>query len=66
MKPIDVNQENAKILKNNIYLRQNNTNDKRKKFKVNENVRISKYKHVFEKGYIPNWTNEIFIIEKIN
>lgn len=30
------------------------------KFKVGDNVRISKYNHVFEKGYTQNWTTEIF------
>jgi hypothetical protein len=28
-------------------------------------VRISKYKTVFDKGYLPNWTTEIFVISKI-
>lgn len=32
------------------------------KFKVNDHVRISKYKHVFEKGYLPNFTKEIFVV----
>lgn len=35
------------------------------KFRIGQNVRISKYKHVFEKGYTPNWTTEIFKIFKI-
>ena len=35
------------------------------KFKIGDKVRISKYKRVFEKGYTPNWTREIFIINKI-
>lgn len=35
------------------------------KFKIGDYVRISKYKHVFEKGYTPNWTAEIFKIRKI-
>ena len=36
------------------------------KFKVGDNVRISKYKwNVFDKGYTPNWTEELFIINKI-
>ena len=36
------------------------------KFKVGDNVRISKYKRkVFDKGYTPNWTEEIFLIDKI-
>ena len=36
------------------------------KFKVGDKVRISKYKRkVFDKGYTPNWTEEIFLIDKI-
>jgi len=35
------------------------------KFKVNDKVRISKYKHAFSKGYTPNWTTEIFTISKV-
>lgn len=36
------------------------------KFKVGDCVRISKYKHNFEKGYTPNWSTELFIIKKVN
>ena len=36
------------------------------KFKVGDKVRISKYKRkVFDKGYTPNWTEEIFLVDKI-
>ena len=35
------------------------------KFKINDKVRISKYKRVFEKGYTPNWTREIFIVYSV-
>ena len=36
------------------------------KFKVGDKVRISKYKrNVFKKGYTPNWTEELFIVDKI-
>ena len=38
---------------------------KRPKFKEGDKVRISKYKHIFEKGYTPNWTTEIFTIKKV-
>jgi Integrase core domain/Chromo (CHRromatin Organisation MOdifier) domain len=34
------------------------------KFNVNDRVRISKNKGVFEKGYLPGWSEEIFIITK--
>ena len=36
------------------------------KFKVGDKVRISKYKRkVFDKGHTPNWTEEIFLVDKI-
>ena len=36
------------------------------KFKVGDKVRISKYKRkIFDKGYTPNWTEEIFLVDKI-
>ena len=36
------------------------------KFAIGDRVRISKYKRkVFDKGYTPNWTEEIFVIDKI-
>ena len=33
------------------------------KFKVNDRVRITKYKNIFRKGYTKNWSREIFIID---
>ena len=51
MKPIDV--------KDNTYI---NTDPK---FKVGDHVRISKYKNIFAKGYMPNWSEEVFIIKKV-
>ena len=58
MKPIDV--------KNNkrVYIDEHNEKDSR--FKVVDRVRISKFKNIFAKGYIPNWSKEIFIVDKIN
>ena len=36
------------------------------KFKVGDEVRISNCKRkVFDKGYTPNWTEEIFLVDKI-
>ena len=37
---------------------------KNPKFKVGDNVRISKYKNIFVKRYTPNWS-EVFVINKI-
>lgn len=35
------------------------------KFKIGDYVRLSKYRTVFEKGYTPNWTTEIFRVRKV-
>ena len=58
MKPVDV--------KDNTYIGfKKEVIDKNHKFKVRDHVRISKYKNIFTKGYMPNWSEEIFIIKKI-
>ena len=58
MKPFDI--------KDNTYIGfKKEVNDKNPKFKVGDHVRISKYKNIFAKGYMPNWSEEIFIIKKI-
>ena len=35
------------------------------KFKVNDHVRISNHKNIFVKGYVPNWSEEVFIVNEI-
>ena len=46
-----------------VYVEESNKKDP--KFKVGGNVRISKYKNVFSKGYTPNWSEEIFVFNKV-
>ena len=41
------------------------TNAKAPKFKINDRVRITKYKNMFSKGYTENWSREIFIIDSV-
>lgn len=68
MRPIDVNKENEKHLLDTVYMQNNEMNSINKsnnKFKVNDYVRISKYKSLFEKGYTPNWSTELFRITRI-
>ena len=38
------------------------SNEKDPKFKVNDHVRISKYKNIFAKGYTSNWSEEVLRI----
>ena len=58
MKPIDV--------KNNKRVYIDEHNEKDSKFKVGDRARISRYKNIFAKGYAPNWSSEIFIVDKID
>ena len=61
MRPVDVCTKNENEVWQNLY---GDTVKRSKdfKFSVADKVRISKYKHVFEKGYLPNFTEEIFEI----
>ena len=40
-------------------------NDEDPKFKIGDFVTISNYKSIFAKGYIPNWSEEVFLIKKV-
>ena len=58
MKPIDV--------KDNTYINTSKEiNNKDPKFKVGDHVRISKYKNIFAKRYMTNWSEEVFVIKKV-
>ena len=58
MKPVDV--------KSSTYFDFITENEKEDpKFKLVDHVRISKYKTIFLKGYIPNWSEEFFVIKKV-
>lgn len=67
MKPSEVNVENEAMVMNNINKNRQrySVRDKKQRFKVGDKVRISKYRKVFDKGYLPNWTNEIFSIHSV-
>ena len=53
-------------VKENTYIDfEKEVNDKDPKLKVGDNVRISKYKNIFPKWYTPNWSEEVFVINKI-
>lgn len=56
--PSKVNKENEKKIHQILYKK--DSRDKVFNFEVGQTVRITKYKHIFEKGYTPKWTDEIF------
>lgn len=63
MKPKDVNKKNEPVVLRKAYHHIKSFSGH--KFNVGDIVRISKVKHVFQKGYTPNWTTELFKIVKV-
>ena len=57
-KPKDVKNDN-----NRVYIDEHN--EKSARYNVGDRVRISKFKNIFAKGYTPNWSREISIVNKI-
>ena len=58
MKPVDI--------KDNTYIDfEKDINNEDPKFKIDNHVRISKYKKKFAKGYTPNWSEGNFVIKKV-
>ena len=58
MKPVDV--------KPGIYFDFSKENNKEgHEFKVGDHARIAKYKNIFAKGYVPNWSEDVFAISKV-
>ena len=49
---------------NNTY-KDKEINNKDPKFKIGDRVRTSKCKNIFAKGYMPNWSEEVFVIKKV-
>ena len=58
MKPVNVKYNTHTDFKKEI-------NDKNPKFKVGDHIWISEYKNIFAKGYMPNWSEEIFVIKNV-
>ena len=57
IKPVDVKSSSY------IYSSKE-TNNRDPKFKIGYTVRISKYKNIFAKDHVPNWSEEAFVIKK--
>lgn len=65
MAPIDVNHGNEEDVWLSLYSASSSSPPTKPKLKLNDVVRISKYKHVFSKGYDINWSHETFIIDEV-
>lgn len=67
MRPNEVGVHNEKLLRDTVYTYQYHIRPAKAKakFRVGDLVRLSKYKHAFEKGYTPNWTTEVFRVVRV-
>ena len=67
MKPID-NADDYYVKYNGIAFNKDSMefhfNKKDPKSKVGDHVTISKYKNIFAEGYTPDWSKELFVINK--
>ena len=64
MCPKDVNKDNESRVYENIYQNDSYKTKQNIKIKPGDKVRVQ-YKHKpFDKGYYPNWTDEIFTVER--
>ena len=64
MKPILASKKsNENYVRNNLY--NFKYTNKKPKFSIDDRVRVSLLKNTFEKSYISNWSQEIFIIDNI-
>jgi transposase InsO family protein len=65
--PNDVNYTNQEEIWQAVYNDRDNISISYKsKYSIGDRVRISKYSTTFKKGYLPNWSEEIFTISKVH
>ena len=57
-------QNRDRVFKN-LYFKKVKERNTIPKFKVGDEVRITRKKKLFEKGYTANWTNKIYTIDKL-
>ena len=66
MTPVEASlKENEMIVLENINNKTRNVPKAKAKFKVGDKVRISRIKAIFEKGYLPNWSEELYVVDKV-
>ena len=58
---MSVTLKNEPQVSENLYGK-SNSNKVKPKFKLGDYMRINKTKRTFDKGYLPNWTHELFQI----
>ncbi|KAL3091941.1 hypothetical protein niasHT_028884 [Heterodera trifolii] len=64
LRPNEISDVNAREVWKRVYGEGVVPADKRPKFKAGETVRIPEPKHIFEKGYIPNYSDHVYTVDE--
>ena len=64
MTPVEASRQTNKM---EVLLNQNQLTPtlEKPKFKVGDQVRISRIKGLFEKGYLPNWSEALYVVQEV-
>uniref|UniRef100_A0A914H3F8 Integrase catalytic domain-containing protein n=1 Tax=Globodera rostochiensis TaxID=31243 RepID=A0A914H3F8_GLORO len=64
LKPLDIDEQNAREVWKKVYGEAIEPSSKGPKIKLGENVRIPEPKHIFEKGYMPNYSDHVYTVDE--
>ena len=66
MAPRDVNESNAERVWGTLYDDKKKKKKKKSDLKVGDRVRLNAKHRTFQKAYLPGWTEEVFIITRVD
>ena len=65
MAPQDLTWDNEEAVWKRLYEKRVKAKRPKAKFKVGDRVRLNKIRGTFEKGYLPGWTEEVFVVHRV-
>ena len=65
MAPKDLTFKNERMVWKRLYGQRMKPTKKKPKFRVGDRVRLNKKHHMFKKGYLPGWTEEVFTVHRV-
>ena len=65
MTPKDVTWENEEAVWKRLYEKRLKAKPPQAKFKVGDRVRLNRIHRTFENGYLPGWTEEVFVVHRV-
>ena len=63
--PQDVTWDNEEAVWKHLYEKRLKEKRPKAKLKVGDRVRLNKIHRTFEKGYLPGWTEEVFVVHRV-